>query len=314
MTDGRMRFAFHAAMRTHSAIAMLIAAFVLVGCGLKKMTTRTVGAISFDGAVLLESERDVDIARDSTIPLIKSLEVFSAGDPHDCRYLALLAKSYGQYAFAFFEEDMIRYRGRDDARARQSEERADWFYGRGKDYGLKALATKGATKKAIEATVAEFERALGAWGRADVPVLFWTAFAWGNWINLHRDDPAVFVDTPRVQALAERAVALDPAYSYGGALALLGALHASRPPMLGGDYAKARDYFDRAVATEPRYLMNKVMAAQHLAVQCKDRGMFERLLREVLAADAAVLPEQRLANELAKRRAALLMERIEEYF
>ena len=100
----------------------------------------------------------------------------------------------------------------------------------------------------------------------------------------------------------------------GAALSFLGAVHASRPPMLGGDPNKAREYFERAADAQPGYLMNKVMEAQYLAVQTQDRSRYKRLLGEVLAADADALPEQRLANELAKRRAALLLERIEEYF
>ncbi len=49
-------------------------------------------------------------------------------------------------------------------------------------------------------------------------------------------------------------------------------------------------------------------------MQTQDRALYERLLKDVLAADADALPEQRLANELAKRRAALLLTRVGEYF
>lgn len=286
----------------------------LSACSLKKMTTRTVGAISTDGIVAIESESDVELARNNTIPLIKSLEVFSAGDPDDRRYLALLARSYGTYAFGFFEEDMIRYRGRDEKAYRKGYNRADMFYRRGKGYGLRGLSTKGAMKKAIGGPLSDMEKALKGFGKKDVPLLYWAAFCWGNWLNLHRDDPTAFIDTPRVQALVERAVEIDPSYNYGTGLSFLGAVHASRPPMLGGNPTKAREYFERAMTLSPDYLMNKVMTAQYLAVQTQDRALFTRLLNEVKAADAAALSEQRLANELAQRRAVLLLERVDEYF
>lgn len=289
-------------------------AFMLSACGLKKMTTRTVGAISSDGIVAVESESDVELARDNTIPLIKSLEVFSAGDPDDRQYLALLARSYGTYAFGFFEEDMIRYRGRDEMKYRKGYGRADMFYRRGKVYGIRGLSTKGGMKKALEGPLGDMEKALKGFGKKDVPLLYWAAFCWGNWLNLHRDDPNAFIDTPRVQALVERVVEIDPDYNYGTGLSFLGAVHASRPAMLGGNSAKAREYFERAMEVAPDYLMNKVMTAQYLAVQIQDRALFTKLLNEVKAADAAALPEQRLANELAKRRAVLLLERVDEYF
>jgi len=301
-------------MRKFLIISVVLACLFASACSLKKMTTRTVGDISWDGSAILESEPDVQLARKNTIPLIISLEVFSAGDPNDRRYLALLAKSYSQYAFGFLEEDMIRYHDRDNEKYGESRARADIFYDKGKNYGQRSLATKSSMAKALNGPLPDMEKALNGWGKKDVPVLFWSAFAWGNWLNLHKDDPTAFVDTPRVQALAERAVELEPDYNYGAGLSLLGAIHASRPPMLGGDPKKAMEYFDRAIEAAPNYLMNKVMAAQYAAVQTQDRALFKRLLNEVLAADAAALPEQRLANELAKRRAALLLERMGEYF
>jgi hypothetical protein len=267
------------------------------------MTTRTVGAISFDGAAVLESEQDVEIARESTLPLIKSLEVFSAGDKKDKRYSALLAKSYGQYAFGFFEEDMIRYRGRDEAAYKKSRARADSFYDRGKNYGLRAVGPEDKVEAQIKRS-----------GKKDLPGLFWTAFCWGNWLNLHKDDPLAIIELPKIQGMVERVVEIDPTYNYGSALSFLGALHSSRPAMLGGNPQKAKEYFDQAMETAPNYLMNKVMAAQYLAVQTQNRRLFVSLLEGVMSSDAAALPEQRLANELAKRRAKLLLERVDNYF
>jgi hypothetical protein len=287
---------------------------LLSSCSLKKMTTHTVGAISYDGAAALESEADVELARESLLPLIKSLEVFSAGDPNDRRYLALLAKSYGQYAFGFFEEDMLRTEGHDAAAYAKARGRADAFYAQGKTYGQRALSSKSAMRKALTGPLPEMEKALHSFGKNELPVMFWSAFCWGNWLNLHRDDPTAFIDTPRVQALFERVVALDPGFNYGSGLSALGVIHASRPAMLGGDAARAREYFDRAIAAAPGYLMHKVLMAQYLAVQMQDRALFAQLLNEVRAADAAALPAQRLANELAKRRAALLLEREKNFF
>ncbi len=295
-------------------IAILVISTLSAGCGLKQMTTRTVGAISFDGAAVLEAEQDVELARDNTIPLIKSMEVLLAGDEHDRRYLTLLAKAYGQYAFGFYEEDLIRYQGRDEKAYGTSRRRADMFYDRGTRYGKRALATKGKMREALSSPVPRMEKELAKWGEKDVPTLFWAAFSWGNWVNLHRDEPTAIVDMPRIQAIVERVVKLDPAYNYGAALSFLGAIHAIRPSMLGGDPERAREYFNRAMDIAPNYLMNKVMAAQFLAVQVQDRTLFIKLLRGVLACDAAALPEQRLANELAQRRAALLLERVDEYF
>jgi tetratricopeptide (TPR) repeat protein len=287
----------------------IIAAISLTGCSLKKMTTRTVGAISWDGQAVLERDSDVGMARNNTIPLIRSLEVFSAGDPEDRRYLALLSKSYGQYAFGFYEEDMLRLKGVDEVGYAIAKRRADLFYERGMNYGKRALKTR-----ELIGPLPEMEQALSKQSEKEVPVLFWSAFSWGNWLNLHRDDPLAIVEVPQVTAIVERVVELDPSYEYGAALSFMGALNSVRPAMLGGKPEEAREYFDRAIETGPNYLMNKIMMAQYYAIQVQDKELFTRLLREVLASDPAALPERRLANEIAQRRAKLLLDRIKEYF
>ena len=290
-------------------ILIAVAALMVSGCGLKKMTTRTVGAISWDGQEILERDSDVELARNNTIPLIRSLEVFSAGDPDDRRYLALLSKSYGQYAFGFYEEDMLRLKNIDEVEYAIAKRRADLFYERGMNYGKRALNTR-----KLIGPLSEIEQALAKQGEKEVPVLFWSAFSWGNWLNLHRDDPLAIVEVPQVTAIVERVVELDPSYEYGSALSFLGVLGSVRPAMLGGKPEEARGHFDRAIEIAPNFLMNKVMMAQHFAVQMQDKALFTRLLRDVLAADPSAFPERIRANDVAQRRAELLLDRVKEYF
>jgi len=85
-------------------------------------------------------------------------------------------------------------------------------------------------------------------------------------------------------------------------------LAASRPKALGGDPELAREEFTKALGLAPNYLMTKVLFAQYYARQVNDVHLFEGLLNEVLKADASDLPEQRLANELAQRRARILLD------
>ena len=53
--------------------------------------------------------------------------------------------------------------------------------------------------------------------------------------------------------------------------------------------------------------MNKVMYAEWYLKNINDAASFKAALKEVLEADASLLPSQRLANELAKERAGLLL-------
>ena len=287
---------------------------VCAGCSLKKSATTVIGKIATEGTVVVESEQDLDLARSSTPSLIITLEVLSKGNPADKRLSTLLARSYGQYAFGFLEEDLIRYKDVDKSAYQKSYDRADLFYQRGKDYGLLALWAKKDQEKILSLPLDDFKKQLMKFGKKDVPALFWTAFCWGNWINLHRDDPSAFIDLPRVESMISRVMQLDSSYYYGSAHSFLATIAAIRPKMLGGNLDLARDEFEKALGVDNHYLMTKVLYAQFYAIQAQDPGLFEKLLSEVQNADAKLPANQRLANELAKRRATLLIEKKKKFF
>ena len=74
---------------------------------------------------------------------------------------------------------------------------------------------------------------------------------------------------------------------------------------MGGDPDAARRYFDEAIKIrDGKYLMTKVMMARFLGVVTQDRSLFDSTLNSVVDAPATIDPDNRLANELAKRRAA----------
>ncbi len=295
-------------------IVAAAALFFVPGCGLKKVTTATVGRIATDGVTVLESEQDLELARNSTPTLIMTLEVLSKGKPDDRGMLTLLARAYGQYAFGFLEEDLLKYKDGDHAAYNRAYERADRFYKKGMDYGLAALWPEKSRKKVLSLSQDAFEKELHRFGKRQASSLFWAAFTWGNWINLHRDDIEAVADVPRVEAMVKRVVKLVPDYYYGSAHSFLGTIASSKPAMLGGDKKLAEDEFNAALGVCENYLMTKVLYAQYYAVQFQDRPLYGRLLEEVRGADAKAFPEQRLANELAKRRAAILIEREKKYF
>ncbi|MFA4874432.1 MAG: TRAP transporter TatT component family protein [bacterium] len=297
----------------HKYIALLVVLLIQPACGMKKMTTRVIGNISTSGIVAIEGEQDVEFAEEAMPALIKTLEVLRHGDTRDPRTLVLLSKAYGTYTFGFLEERLIALPEKDPQRAAAAA-RADLFYDRGKNFGVAALISDSGMRKAFDKPFPEFKRAVDGLGKKHVPALFWTAFNWANWINLHRDDPSAVVDIPRIKAMAERVIELDPGFYYGSAHALVGIIAASRPKALGGEPELAEKEFREAMSTEPKYLMTPVLYALFYARQMNDAPLFRKTLEGVESADAAALPAERLANELAKRRAKLLLEKEKALF
>ena len=148
-----------------------------------------------------------------------------------------------------------------------------------------------------------------------VPGAFWTAFGWGSYIYLSLNNPDAIGDLPRAEALMEFVVRHDSTYYYGGAHVFLGTLYGSRPKMLGGNVDLARRHFDAALRINGgKFLMTYVYLARSVAVQTLDETLFDESLAKVEHASIDILPEFRLANAFAKKKARLLMDRRADLF
>jgi hypothetical protein len=66
--------------------------------------------------------------------------------------------------------------------------------------------------------------------------------------------------------------------------------------------------------TGGRNLMVYALEAQFLSVQTMDRGLFDELMAKIEAGTVESLPEQRLANALAKQRVKYLQANAPHYF
>ena len=107
----------------------------------------------------------------------------------------------------------------------------------------------------------------------------------------------------------------DSTFYYGGAHLFLGTLYGSRPRLLGGDPTIAKNHFEAALRiNRGRFLMTYVYYARSYAVQTQNEALFEELLTKVQNTPLDILPEFRLANAIAKKKAELLLARKAELF
>ena len=292
--------------------SLLLAAFALSGpaCGFKKVATKASAQIFYDATPSIDSEDDVELAEQASLGFLKMLEGFYLQNPKDKQVLLLLTKAYAAYAFGFTENDILANKGGNQAAYNLAMARAKRFYTQARDYGLQLLSLNPAFAKAKEGTLEDFQKSLKSFGRADLEKLFWAGFAWGNYLNFNKDSTDAIAEMPRIEAVFNRILELDERYYFGGPHLFFGAFYGSRPKLLGGDPEKSKMHFDKAIAiTDGKYLMGPVNEAQYYAVQVQDGALYTSLLSGVLAADAAALPEQRLSNELAKRRAKILLDK-----
>ena len=298
-------------MKMLKTFTTVLLCFSFAACSANRIAAGIMGNVSMKGIPAIEGETDVQYARESALPMMKILEVTRESKPRDFNMLQMLARAYGQYAFGFLEEDLLRA-SPDNVNA--IYDRTANFYRRGMEYGIAALSRKKSIKKSFNSSLSEFKLALSHMGKRYVAALFWTAFDWAGWLNLNRDDPAAIVNVPRIEAILQRVLQLDASYYHGSAHVLLATIYASRPAILGGDSKMAKSEFDKAFDVDPDYLMTKVIFAQYYARQIHDRALFEETLKNVKKYKGVSSPDAGLGNALAKRRAKILLLKVDKLF
>lgn len=146
---------------------------------------------------------------------------------------------------------------------------------------------------------------------SDAALAFWAGASLGARINMGMEDMDTVADLPLAKVLLAHSVELDPEWLYMTPMMTMGVLAASEFPP---DMDRAKAIFDLALeGTERRNLMVQLNMARYYAVNKGDSKLFTELLTEVLEA-GDVLPEARLTNVLARRRAQRYMDRIEFFF
>lgn len=289
-----------------AARAAAVLALALATAGCTRMLTSVAGrAFAADGA-LFAADDDPELVRQALPFGLKTLEGLLQKAPEDPRLLLAAASGFTQYAYAFVQQDAEFLAARDPAGSREGLARARRMFARARDYGMRGLE---AHRPGFAAALAADPHAAAA-TVADVPLLHWTAAAWGAWIARSKDDMKAVGQLRQAEALLERALALDESWQ-GGALHDLALAFAAA----AGDRAKAKSHLDRAEALGiGRRLGPRVAYAESVCVAAQDRKGFDTLLDQTLAFDPDSAPEHRLANLLAQSRARWLKGRAEELF
>lgn len=284
-------------MRLSRLIACLLTLSALTGCASFVTSASGKLADNLSSAILNQDDPEtVEAGMPSYLLLVDSL---IEGDPKSENLLLAGSKLYGTYAAAFVK---------DPVRARRLARKA-------RDYGDRALCVRGSQLCGLlERPYDEFAAAIGKLKADDVPLLYASGAAWAGWIQANSSDWNAIADLAKVKAAMTRVVELDETYSHGEAHLYLGVFATLLPPALGGKPEEGRIHFERAIELSAgRDLMAKVEYARRYARAIYDRPLHDRLLQEVLDADA-VEPGLTLSNMLAKRQARDLLASADSYF
>lgn len=278
--------------------------FVLVfagGCSLQKLAIKSATPIFSSGVEALYEETDLPLAEQAIGSNLKLLEGLYKSNPKNKDVLLLLTQGYASFSLGFVEDDSV--------------ERAKFFYLRARDYGFKLLRTTSAFKDSIPQREQLFVEHLDRLKVKDVPAVFWTAFAWGGWINLSKDDPQAIFDLGKVKALMNKVIELDEGFFFGSAHLFFGTLSGALPKILGGDPEKAKQHFERCLSLSgDKFILAYVYLARYYAQPLLDENLFDQYLQRVDEASLQILPENNLITAIAKEKARRLKGKKEELF
>jgi predicted anti-sigma-YlaC factor YlaD len=292
---------------------VLILAMVLAaGCSIQKIATRGVANALTKGPDVYSTENDPELVREAVPFGLKTLESLLASLPEHEGLLLATCSGFTQYAVGFVAADAAAVPPDDFDRAQALRERALRLCLRARDYGLRGLELKHAGLGGR--LLAEPEKAAAEIGRAELPMLYWTAAAWGSAIGLGKDRPELLADVTTIRALMGRGLALDETYQSGSFHEAMIVLE-SLPEVMGGSRSRAQKHFDRAVELSNGGRASTFVSwAENVAVPAQDRALFDSMLDRALALDPDREPAQRLVTILMQRRARALQARADDLF
>lgn len=285
-----------------SIVLLGLAAWLASSCSLRHLAADRLGDALAGGGNVFASDDDPQLVGDALPFSLKFMESVLAERPNHGPLLLAAARGFTQYTYGWVQTP--------DG---QSDDRARRLYLRARNYGLRGFETRfpgfeAALRRDPSATVARLTK-------SDVPLLYWTASAWGLAISLSKDDPESVADLPLAGAMIDRALILDESFESGAIHSFLISYEPNRAGAGGDAVARSRAHFQRAVALSRGAAASPyVTYAEAVSIPAQNYAEFQSMLRDALAVKPDAVPAWRLENEIAQRRAKWLLAHDEELF
>ena len=300
-------------MRLRVSLLLTLAVAGSSACSIKQMAVNTVASTLAEAGTTFTSDEDLELVGDAIPFALKFYESILASTPKHLPLLTSTCGAFTQYGYGYVESEAEALPSSRRAEIQRLRDRALKLYLRARGYCLRGLDVRFGAKSS-EALLQNPDAVVAKAKAADVPLLYWTAASWGAAISLGIDRPELAVDFPIVRVLADRALALDDKWGNGALHELFISLD-SLPEALGGNPARAKEHFARAIELQKGMAPGPYVAmATGVAVPAQDRAEFERLLKAALAIDPEKDPANRLVALIMQKRARVLLDRIDEQF
>jgi hypothetical protein len=288
---------------------------LLTGCDTTKIAADSTSGLFERAAPALEQYWDYELVGDAMPASIVQMEGILRIVPDNEVILQATTSAYVGYGYGWLE-DRIEVADADDdfEEAEHLRARTRVMYERAWDLSKHRLRLHA---DGFDEAWAGGPESLDAWlkknfkKKEDAAALLWAGQSLGARINMGMEDFDVIADLPMAKVIVQRSVELDPDYLFQSGKMLLAVLASSELPP---DMEYSKKTFDEVLeATERRNLIVQVNMARFYAVALGDHELFTELLNEVMDA-GDVLPEARLSNRIARRRAERYLDQVDYFF
>lgn len=295
---------------------LVIMVILAAGCSLEKMALKKAAGMltSSSSGRVFSGDDDPELIAGALPFAIKLYESLLASLPEHQGLRLRTGSLYIMYANAFIQTpaDMTPL---SEIETRQTMlARAKKLYLRGRDILLAGLEKKNPRLRE-QLKARQFQPALAPFGAQDIDLLYWAAAGWVAAYSIDPFDMSIGLSLPEAAALMNRVLELKPDYSRGAVHNFYILYYGSLPESMGGNDEKALEHFKKAeelcASSDTSYLLS---LATTVSVKHQKREEFVNLLKQVLAFDLNQAPENRLVNVLNKRKAAWLLEHVDDFF
>jgi hypothetical protein len=313
--------------RTVPVLAVLVAGAVLVGaagCDMGQFTVNTTAKVLVRAQPSLKMESDYELAARAIPGTLKTVEGFWVVNPNNMQLVAILTEGYCQYGIGFVEDEWEEaLRKKDFDAAQYHSTRATKMFVRCLNYALKTLGSKWQEDLFAEGegAIERAEKRIASAPSDKRNALLWAAVALGAAVNQNKDNIEMVQYAGTAKAMLLKVAEIDAKHPVKDPVlaamphVALGLVHTALAPAMGGDPKKAEEEFLEALRlTDDRFLLARVHYAKRVGVATQNRTLFRENLLKVLQTDPSIWPEQRLANEIAHRKARRYLKMEKELF
>jgi hypothetical protein len=279
------------------ASIVLFTLLILSGCG--QLVANAKQEFAEDLSATMLEQNDPETVKQAVPAYLILVSSMIKGDPDNVELLISGSKLYGAYASVFVDE----------------RDRKKRLSALSLDYAQHAFCIyKPAACNFRELSYYEFEQVLKQFNKEDAPVLFALGSAWAGWLQANSADWNAVAELPRIKAIIQRVLELDPLINNGDAYLYMAVMESFLPPAMGGKPELAKKNFEQAIkVSDGENLMARLLYAEKYARLVFDQALHDRLLREVINAKVEN-NESTLINSIAQYKARVLLDESNEYF